>query len=200
MRFAESSLRSPGPPVSCRSCRREFDALRGRSCLGSRGPLACRVAPAAGEFGELAVACARCGIRGHGNSRAAGVAALGVVAAAGGRQLGVLLAALRNKGLWQADRCHNPLFVDAGRVGIATTPKSMTPGRRGGGAAGLSPMRHRAGEKNGRPHSRGAYGVMPCQRRIASPPRFPHSPPFRGHAVDVGRTMSVVLCTDLRGA
>ena len=144
--------------------------------------------------------CVRCGIWGHGNSRAAGVAASGVVAAGGGRQLGVLLAALRNRGLWQADCCHNPLFVDAGRAGIATTPKSATPGRRGGGTAGLSPMRHRAGEKNERPHSRGAQGVMPCLRRIASPSHFPHSPPFHGHAVDVGRTMSVVLCTDLRGA
>ena len=45
------------------------------------------------------------------------------------RQLGVLLALLRLRGLWQPNLCHDPHPRNAPRAGIATTPKPATRGQ-----------------------------------------------------------------------
>ena len=73
---------------------------------------------------------ARCRFGGCGSFRRRGVAKMGVVAIAAGRQLGVLLGTLRLWGLWQADLCHNPNSRNALSAEIATTPIRATPWER----------------------------------------------------------------------
>lgn len=49
------------------------------------------------------------------------------MAVAAERQLGVLLALLRNLGSWQGVFCHDSRFRNAAVARIATTPDSTTP-------------------------------------------------------------------------
>ena len=74
------------------------------------------------------------------------------MAAAAGRQLGVLLALLRNRGLWQVENCHNPRSDNADDGLIAITPERPTPERRepedGGGRKPELRAPGRRGEKN----------------------------------------------------
>ena len=92
-------------------------------------------AVAVADFGVVAVGdgsrpCCRCGFGGCGNSRLRGVVGFGVVAVGAGRQLGVLLGALRFWGSWQGDSCHDPISRNALDAEIATTPFSTTGGMR----------------------------------------------------------------------
>ena len=69
---------------------------------------------------------ARCADRGCGNPGLARVAPIGVAAIVGSRQQGVSRHALRERGLWQTDCCHNPRSDNAGSGMIATTPIGAT--------------------------------------------------------------------------
>lgn len=95
-------------------------------CMG-----ACSPAPevALRRGAGLGIPQRRCEIRGRGNSRVRGVAALGVMAIEPERQQGVLLALLRNPGSWQANCCHDPGFRSASVDRTATTLKTATRGR-----------------------------------------------------------------------